>query len=368
MTPSNGMLRPKLLALVVAANLLTGCFDKPVTLGDLEKPKVSVTAYQVDSAKQTLAPISNVIGKASFSAVGVQSKISGTVKRVGFVDGQAVKKGDVLFELDEALLKQSMADSEASFQSARKAYRKASKERNRIVGLFMTKGAEKAQFDHADDELKLAHDQYVAALTSRNSDLFALKHTKILAPFDGIPGKPVVEVGDKVSPTLESLVVVTRLKSQWVDFELPALEYKALMASKKPVTWVTLTFTDGVISTATLVAAAPGQDEVVALRADLQEPSSSFIPGDDVQVEIHGFPVVNLISVPKTALRENSDGFYVFVIKDEIVDVRQVSIIRLASGEAFITEGLSPGEQVVTSNFAKIRVGARAQVVGGAGK
>ncbi|MBI6882776.1 efflux RND transporter periplasmic adaptor subunit [Pseudomonas putida] len=361
MTICGKNLSAKLLALAIASVSLTGCFDKTLTLGDYGKQHVSVTAFTVPTEAQTLTPILNVVGKAAVSTVGIQSRISATVQRVAFTPGKLVKKGDVLIQFDEVALKASVVKSEQQYQEAKKAYRRAVRARDKaVVG-----SADQPVIDAAKVDAQQAQDLYIAALASRNNDLAALRHSAVLAPFDGIPGPAMVREGDQVTANSGSLVLLTPPKSQWVEFDLSASDYQALTAIPKSTPEVTLTFSDGSTSQAAWMAPAPSKsaEQSVSMRAEPQPPTMSFIQGDEVQVEIHGKPIKGLISLPKSALRENTDGYYVFVVADSKVEMREVKVIRWAGGDPFVLSGLSQGDQIVTSNFTKIRVGSKSNVV-----
>jgi multidrug efflux pump subunit AcrA (membrane-fusion protein) len=127
---------------------------------------------------------------------------------------------------------------------------------------------------------------------------------------------------------------------------------------------LTVTFTDGSVaglSEITPLHAVDRSQPTVVVRALLLAPSASFIPGDEVQV-LANASAEHFKVVPGASLRENTDGHYVFVVTDGKVDVRQVTAYHWDVDTWLVDAGLSPTDQVVTSNFAKIRVGGRVEV------
>lgn len=354
-------IKHSLLLLALPIALLAGC-DKAIEIGVETKSPVSVSVYQVP--KQSQAPSIIVNGKTLNDSVVIRAKAMAIVKHVFFMPGQAVKAGDVLIEFDEIPLRAALAVSDSKLKLARIDYKEAVRESSRVHAL-MTKGsATSLENDQALAAVVTAKDQYQAALASRKGDLFAVHQSKVIAPIDGILGFPTVSVGDRVTAEAETLAVITRHDKQWVEFSLTMGQYDALQLNKKAVGELQVTFTDGAV--AGLGAVEPLQpvdrlQSTLIVRARLLAPSTSFIPGDEVQVEMKA-TAPRLAGIPRALLRENSDGYYVFVVTNGKVDVRQVTAIHWTDSVWLVSEGLAPDDQIITTNLAKIRVGAKVEV------
>lgn len=357
-------LKPGVLALAIATSMLTGCFDKQTASDIFENTWVKVTAYEVPRDDLIESPVLNLTGRAGLSDQEVRSSIPGTIKRAGVVDGQVVKKGQLLFEMDDTALKANLLASEQSYQAARQHYRKVVKAGAEVKSVVVAGGPGQILIDRANDSVQAAHSEYVAALASRNGDFAALQHSRILAQVSGVVGHLAGSAGDEVTPD-KLLLVITPPKSQWVELEIPVADYQAIQGERAKAPSITLTFVDGSTAAALMQPAPKVEDGLVLVRVLLAKPSTSFIPGDDVQVEIHGKPLSGLVKVPADSLKTNADGYYVFVVGkfDDRVDIRQVEVVKWASSDRFVRSGLKPGDLVVTSNFARLRPGARTKVV-----
>lgn len=357
-------LKPGLLALAITASMLTGCFDKQTASDIFENTWVKVTAYEVPQGDLIESPVLNLTGRTGSSDQEVRSNIPGTIKRAGVAEGQVVKKGQLLFEMDDTALKANVVASQQRYLAARQLYRKVAKAGGEVKSVVAAGGPGQILIDQANTSIQAAHSEYVAALASRNGDLAALQHSKILAQVSGVVGHLVGTAGDQVTPD-KLLMVITPPKSQWVEMEMPEGDYQAVQGDKAKAPSITLTFVDGSTAMAQMQAPLQVEDGHVLARAVLKKPSASFIPGDDVQVEIHGQPLGGLVKVPGEAMKTNADGYYVFVVGkyDDRVDIRQVEVVKWTGSDRFVRSGLKPGDRVVTSNFTRLRPGARTKVV-----
>jgi RND family efflux transporter MFP subunit len=352
-----------MLALPLA--LLAGC-DKPVPVGMNTKPPVSVSVHHV--LRQASLPAITVTGEALNSSVVIRSNVTAVVKQVHFTAGQSAKKGEVLFEFDDAPLRAALAISDAQVKVTRAAYKEAIRGAARTHAMVQKGAATALESEQALALVASSKDQYQAALAGRRGDLFAVHQAKIVAPMDGILGTSTVKAGDLVTAQGETLVVITQPYQQSVEFSLSQDQFSLLQLRKTASMGLTATFTDGSVAGLSAIEPLHAIDRTqpaVVVRALLLAPSAGFIPGDEVQIEAK-VSAEHFVTVPTAALRENSDGHYVFVVAGSKVDVRQVTAFHWNDATWLVDQGLSPDDQVITSNFTKIRVGARVEVLEGA--
>lgn len=349
------------LALTLSLGLLAGC-EKPVQVGVSDKRTVSVVVYT--AKKPSLIPTLTLIGEASNPSMAIRAKATAVVKQVLFTAGQTVKKGEVLYELDEVPLRSALAISDARVKLTRAAYKDALHAAAKTHTLLVKGSATSVENDQALALVSAAKDQYQAALASRRGDVFALRQSKVVAPMDGTLDTSTVSAGDLVTADAESLVTITQRDQQWVEFTLSLDQFDTLELSKKPAGELVATLTDGTVAGVSHLEPIHAFDRLqptATMRARLLAPSESFIPGDEVQIEIKA-SAAQLITIPKVSLREDMEGHYVFVVVDGKVDVRRVTALHWNGPAWLVSEGLSPDDQVITSNFTKIRVGARVDV------
>lgn len=355
------LLKPGMLALAISSAFLSGCFDKQSASDAYENSSISVTAIEATGRGLVETPVLNLTGRAGLSEQEVRSEISGVVKLVKVKDGQVVKRGDVLATLDDTQQKENLVSSEKRYQVARQIYRTAVKNESILKPSIAPDSPGKDLVGESREGAQSAHAEYVSALEARNADRKALQQTKVRAQIGGGVGRISVRAGDEISSGAVLAIVIPE-KNQWVDVAMTSSAFDAIKGSKSEAPTVTLTLLDGSTTTAQIQEPVAIDDGKASVRLLLNELSSIFVPGDDVQVEIHGRPIQGLVRVPPKALNHNFDGPYVFVIsKWGRVDVRQVEIVQW-SADRYIRSGLLPGDRIVTSNFTKLRVGSRAQV------
>lgn len=311
-----------------------------------------------------MTPTISLMGEASNPSMAIRARATAVVKQVLFTAGQTVKKGDVLYELDEVPLRAALVISDAQVKLTRSAYKDSLHAAAKMHTLLVKGSVTSVENDKSIAFVSAAKDQYQAALASRRGDVFALHQSRVVAPMDGTLETSTVSVGDLVTADAESLVTITQRDQQWVEFTLTLDQFDALELSKKPAGELVVTLTDGTVVGVSHLEPIHALDRLqptVTMRARLLAPSESFIPGDEVLVEVKA-SAPQMVAVPKIALRENADGYYVFLVVDGKVDVRQVTAHHWDSAVWLVSQGLSPEDQVITSNFTKIRVGARVEV------
>lgn len=357
------LLKPRMLALFIGATMLTGCFEKPTASSTYVNSLIKVSAFEVPSQGLIETPVLNFTGRAGVSEEEVRSVIPGVIKRVRVVEGQKVTKGNLLLELDDSALKENMLASEQRYQLAKKNYRSTVRTGHQVKSMVVEGGPGDTLIAQANDLVHAAHGEYVAALASRNNDHVALQASQILAPIDGvlehlsaIPGATVTQD----SP----LAVIKPARNQWVEVTLTNEVFYVLGNAKSLASEINLTFVDGSTGIGKIQTPVVINGDQVVVRIGLLKPVTGFLPGDDVQVEIHVEPIDGLVRVPPQALKTNADGHYVFVVgkDDGRADVRQVEVVKWPGSDRFVQSGLKPGDLVVTSNFAKLRPGVRTKV------
>lgn len=357
------LLKPHLLALALSSTVLTGCFEKPTASSTYDHSWVKVSAFEVPAQGLIETPVLNFTGRSGVSEREVASAITGVIKSVKVVEGQKVTKGNLLVELDDSTLKANLLASEQRYQLARKLYRGSVRNGGQVKSILVEGGPGESLLAQANALVQSAHTEYVAALASRNNDLVALQASKILSPIDGVVEHLAAMPGASTDSG-RPLMVIAPPKNQWVELTLSSDVFYVLGNTKALAPEIMLTFVDGSTSTGKIQTPVVTDNGRMVIRIGLQKPASGFLPGDDVQVELHVQPIAGLVRVPPQALKTNADGYYVFVVpkNDDRADVRQVEVLQWPGSEKFVRSGLQPGDQVVTNNFTKLRPGIRTKI------
>ncbi|MDR2926286.1 MAG: efflux RND transporter periplasmic adaptor subunit [Azoarcus sp.] len=318
------------------------------------KPSVRAPrAAQVEVAKvsvrQIIDDVSAVGTLVSNGSVILRPEVAGRVSAIRFRDGAAVRKGDVLVELDAAV-----QSAEAQQAQAELSLSKANADR--VKDLFAQQFVSVSARDEAVSRLEVARAS--AALAQARLD-----RTRIRAPFDGIVGIRKVNVGDYVRDG-DALINIEDIAILKLDFRLPEIYLGRLKPGQKLD--VTSDVVQGVVFPAEVEAIDPlvdAEGRAVLLRARLANDEGRLRPGVFARVRLIVEQRDNVMLIPESALIPAPGRTqYVFRVKDGIAHHVGVKTGMRRAAEVEIVEGLSPGDVVVAAGQFKLRDGATVAV------
>jgi membrane fusion protein, multidrug efflux system len=324
------------------------------------------------------------------SSVTVKSQVSGELLRVFFKEGDFIKKGDALFEVDartyEAQLTQvqanlgkdeaALAQAEANLTRDRAQLKYAQSEAQRYASLFEKNlvSREQTEQSNANAEAGAAAVQAdQAAIRSARAAAEAtgaaianaramLSYTKIQSPIDGRTGNLDVNEGNVISPNT-ALMTINQVEPIYVSFAVPEMQLRMMKKGQKvtaslqdastPRKSGELFFIDNAVDLAT---------GTVRLKAVFSNGDHGLWPGQFVKVSIHLDTKSGALVIPNQAVQTSQDGSYVFVVKsDHKVESRPIVPGMRVDQEIVIEKGLEPGEIVVTEGHLRLAVGSLVQ-------
>jgi len=301
---------------------------------------VSIAPVRSERVSQKLEALGNARANES---VDISSKTSNVVTSIMFRDGERVRRGQVLVQLDDAQLRADVAAAEAAVAESERLY-------NRSRELMDTEALSKAQFDQLEATLK-ANRARLEAARARFED------SVIRAPFNGRVGLRRVSVGTLISPgdvitTLDDTSVIK------LDFSVPENFLSTLR--------------DGLAVRAT-APAFPGRafagkvssidsrvdmnTRSVTVRALLSNEDGALRPGMFLNVTLANDERAALV-IPEEALTPEAERQYVFVVNDGKAERREVRIGNRRPGSVEVLAGLLAGEKVIVEGTQKVRDGA----------
>jgi membrane fusion protein, multidrug efflux system len=302
--------------------------------------QVSTVEVRRERISQKLEALGNARANES---VDVSSKASNVVTAVRFRDGERVKRGQILVELDDAQARADVTAAEAAVAESERLY-------NRSRELMATEALSKSQFDQLEATLK-ANRAKLAAAQARFED------TVIRAPFPGRVGLRRVSVGTLISPG----AVITTLDDTSViklDFSVPE-NFLASLREGLAVRATAPAFPGR--SFAGKVASIDSRIDMstrsVTVRALLANEDGALRPGMFLNVSLANDEREALV-IPEQALTPEAEKQFVFVVADGKVAQREVRIGLRRPGSVEILAGLSEGEQVIVEGTQKVRNGA----------
>ena len=335
--------------------------------GPRSRPAIPVTTV---AAEEGAFPVRRrSIGLLESPAVVVvRSRIESQMLEKHVDDGQLVRKGDLLFTLDDRELKATIARNEAQLAKDEAARDRANADLERTEELLAKNVAARQQLDEKFAEAKAAEATIAADKAQLDTDRIRLGYTKILAPITGRIGTIRVTPGNLVSSSdAQGLVTITQIKPIRVSFTLPERDLGALRAAVRrkqpPVVRVYVAGHSTPLATGELNFVDSSVDPATGtIMAKATFPNEEFTlwPGmyADVEVDLDTRPAT--VSVPTVALQTSQKGPFVFVAKpDGVAELRQVETGGLVGARTAIRSGLKPGERVVIEGQLRLADGAR---------
>jgi membrane fusion protein, multidrug efflux system len=326
--------------------LLAG--SKPDAAGQNAPAARSVVVVVAQPVRKAFAQEVEALGTVRANeSVDITAKVADRIAAIRFNEGQQVRKGDVLVELDSAEARADLAAAQAAASDSHSQYKRSQE-------LFQTKVLSEAQLEQLQATL-LANDARVEAARSRLQDRI------ITAPFAGRVGLRNVSVGGLVNPgkvitTLDDLSVVK------LDFGVPeaflATLEPGLTVQARSTAYPDATFSGKVASVDTRVDPV---SRSVAIRALIDNRDGRLRPGMFMTLKLVRAEG-DALMLPEEAIVPESDRHYVYVIDGGHARKREVSIGRRRPGEVEILRGLTAEDNVVVDGTLNVRDGAAVRV------
>jgi multidrug efflux system membrane fusion protein len=338
-------------------------------------PGVAVVPVGVGTVVQKDVPIYlDGLGTVqAFNTVTIHSRVDGQLDRVAFVEGQDVKAGDVLAQIDPKPFAAALRQAEAKQGEDEAQLTNAVIQLSRDQDLLTSKVLAQSDFDTQQALTAQLNATVKADQAAVESARVQLGYTTIVSPIDGRTGVRQLDQGNIIHANdVNGLVVITQLHPISVLFTLPQQrlgEIQEKMAQGE-LTVVTVDRDNHTVLATGKLAVVDNQIDTstatIRLKATFANDDLKLWPGQFVNTRLLLATRKSGNVVPESTIQRGPDGPYVFVVQGKpdapTVEVRKVTVGQIESGEALVEAGLRPGERVVVDGQYRLQAGSRVKI------
>ncbi len=372
------------VAMAIVAALVAGAYaiwkarapDPTATVAGLRrndpsaKPApVAVAAAQARDFDVFLDALGTVTPRAS---VTVRSRVDGQLSRVLFREGDAVKAGQLLAEIDPRTFEVQLAQANAQLAKDRALLANAKTDLDRYRTLLAQDSIARQQVDTQESLVRQYEATIAADQAQVDSAALSLSYTRITAPIGGRLGLRQVDAGNMIHASdAGGLVLLTQLAPIDVVFSLPETNLPAVMrrmATGEPMAvearsrdQASLLATGRLLTVDNAIDTATG---TVKLKAEFANADQSLFPNQFVNVRMRVDTLKDAVVVPTAAIQRGTQGTFVYVVGADSVVALHVVRTGPADGESTVVRsGVSAGDVVVVDGVDRLREGQKVETV-----
>jgi len=326
------------------------------------KPPVLVTTATVEQVDFPvyLTGLGTVQG---FNTVQVRTRVDGQIDKIAFQEGQLVKQGDLLVEIDPRPFQAALDQAKAKKQQDEANLANANLDLQRFtkLGEFATRQQTDTQRSTvAQLTAQIAADD--AAIANAQTQL---DYTQIKAPISGVAGLRQVDIGNIVNAVTQTgIVSIAQIEPIAVIFTAPEEQLPYINESQavSPLKVIAIT-TDGKKPLAEgKLAVINNQVDTtsgtIRLKAVFDNKDHALWPGQSVSTRLLVKTLKGATVVPDDAVQHSTNGLYAYVVnQDNKAELRKVKVSQSIDGRSVVDEGLKPGERVITGGQFKVQPG-----------
>jgi membrane fusion protein, multidrug efflux system len=329
-------------------------------------PAVSVTPVVSRQVTETIDYVGRL---TAVDKVDIVARVTGFLEERNFKEGQYVKKGDLLFRIEQATYKAAVEQARANVAKAKATEVNAKLQFQRGKELVRNQNIPQATVDQREADEQAAQASIMEAQAELDQAEINLGYTEIRSPIDGRIGLAIVTEGNLVQLSSGKLATIVSQDPIYVTFQVSQrnlLDYfrrRAEEPAKNTHVNLRIKLPNGTIyphagmSDFLDVQVDPTTD-TVTVRATVPNPEHVLIPGGVVGVAVERGAPKSALTIPQAAVLLDQAGRYVLVVgADKKVEQRRVTTGVEQGRDVVVTDGLKEGEQVIVEGIQKVRAG-----------
>jgi membrane fusion protein (multidrug efflux system) len=356
----------RVLVAVGVVVLLASCGKDDATPRAAPAP---VAVHLVKVSPRSVPIRFEIVGQVEGSKqVEVRARVSGILVKQFYREGDPVREGAPLFEIDRAPFEVALATSRAQRAQAAAQIEQSKREEARLKPLVDERAVSRKEYDDATSNRQLAEAAVQLADAAVRQAELNLSYTNVTAPVAGISGRAEHSIGTLIATDVAGslLTTINQLTPIWVRFSLAEADLAKIPGgrlSRATPTEVDLVLSDGSLYptkgrlnfTATAIDTKLGTQQ---LRAEFDNPREQLLPGQFVTVRIAAGQRDNVFLVPQSAVIQTEKQNLVFVVDAEgKAQSRSVRTGDWVGSDWTIISGLNAGDRVIVDNLLKIQPG-----------
>jgi membrane fusion protein, multidrug efflux system len=372
-------LRRPFVAVIALAVLLAGCSKEEAKPQPQQRPAPEVVVQTVVPRDIPFTP-TFVAQTESSQQVNIVARVSGFLDKIAYQEGDFVKEGQLLFQLDPKPFQAQLEAARGELQAQQARFTTSQANLGRVKPLAQENALSQADLDKAQGEFDSAKAAVFAAQAKVKEAELNLGYATIRSPVNGLASRALQRQGAFVNATSDSanLTYVAAIDPIWVNFSVSQtqaartrelIQTKQIVAPRNQDYVVELLLSDGTPypHQGKINFADPSFSQDTGsflVRAVLPNPNTVLRPGMFVTAIVKGSIRPNAIVVPQLAVQQGSNGHLVYVVKDDgTVEVRPVIVGEyVGEKEIVIVSGLIAGDRVVVEGVLKVVPGQPVKV------
>jgi membrane fusion protein (multidrug efflux system) len=343
-----------------------------------QRPPAPVSVMTV--APQTVPFTQSFVAQTESSQqVDIVARVSGFLDKIAYQEGELVKVGQVLFQLDPKPFQAQLQAARGELQSQQARLTTASANLDRIKPLAAKNAVSQSDLDKAQGEFDAAKAAVFSAQATVTQAELNLGYTTIRSPVTGLAGRSQQRQGAYINSMAESaqLTYVAAIDPIWVNFSISQNQignYRELIAAKQVVPPQNNDYSVEVMlgpqvypQTGTINFADPSfslDTGSFLVRAVIPNPKRELRPGMFVTVNVKGAVRPDAVVVPQLAVQQGAKGHVVYVVNQTgVAEVRPVVVgDYYGERDIVIIAGLAPGDRVIVEGMLKVVPGQPVQI------